>query len=80
MGETSIPCTEATRDRLRDDKTPGVSWDRYLTDLLDDAQRARTADGPNAEDLSSLAASLETVETRTGRIERILDDVMEGRR
>jgi len=38
MGWTSITLTEATRDILRDDKPEGVSWDRYLTDLVDDTE------------------------------------------
>jgi hypothetical protein len=76
MGETSIPCTEATRDVLREDKTPGVSWDRYLTDLLADAKRA--TDG--GDDVDSLASAIETIETRTGRMERQLEQLTEGRR
>jgi hypothetical protein len=79
MGETSIPCREETRDRLRDDKTSGVSWDRYLNDLLDAEERAD--DHENAGDVdgfSSLASSVESIEGRIGTIERKLDD-MEAR-
>lgn len=79
MGETSIPCREETRDRLRDDKTSGVSWDRYLNDLLDAAERADDYEsGAEVNDLGSLASSIETIETRTGRLERQLEE-MEGR-
>jgi hypothetical protein len=53
MGETSIPCREDTRDRLRDDKTSGVSWDRYLNDLLDAAERAD--DHANGADVDAIA-------------------------
>jgi NAD(P)-dependent dehydrogenase (short-subunit alcohol dehydrogenase family) len=76
VGETSIPCTESTRDRLRDDKTTGVSWDRYLNDLLDAAERVDDYEnGADVTDLSSLADAVETVETRTGKIERMLEEV-----
>ena len=53
MGETSIPCREDTRDRLRDDKTSGVSWDRYLNDLLDAAERAD--DAANGAEVDAIA-------------------------
>jgi len=53
MGETSIPCREDTRDRLRDDKTSGVSWDRYLNDLLDAAERAD--DHANGAEVDAIA-------------------------
>lgn len=76
MGETSIPCTETTRDRLRDDKTAGVSWDRYLNDLLDAAERADDHEnGASVDGLSSLADSVETIEMRTNRLERMLEDL-----
>jgi len=35
MGQTSIPCSKAMRDRLRDEKPQGVSWDKFLDDLLE---------------------------------------------
>jgi hypothetical protein len=80
MGETSIPCQEETRDRLRDDKTVGVSWDRYLNDLLDAAERVDDYENaPEVDGLESLASAVETIETRTGRIERTLEDMGAGR-
>jgi hypothetical protein len=76
MGETSIPCQAETRNRLRDDKTAGVSWDRYLNDLLDAAERADGYEsGAEVNDLDSLASSIEAIEARTGRIERTLEDM-----
>jgi len=80
MGETSIPCREDTRDRLRDDKTSGVSWDRYLNDLLDAAERADDhANGAEVDGFDSLASSVEAIEQRTGRIERTLEEMGAGR-
>jgi len=73
MGKTSIPCNEATRDRL-DDLRDGQykSWDAFLNQLADDWQGESdtTVDG-----LDSLARAMETVEERTGRIERTLEDL-----
>lgn len=75
MGETSIPCTEATRNRLRDGKTSGVSWDRYLNDLLDAAERADDYENSSTDVTVELADAVKTIEERTGRIERTLDEV-----
>lgn len=38
MGQTSIPCREATRDVLAADKPTGVSWSDYLEALHEDAE------------------------------------------
>ena len=81
MGETSIPCRAETRDRLRDDKTAGVSWDRYLNDLLDAAERAddHEAGVPIGEQLDRIQSAAETAEERTGTIERKVDELGGGR-
>ena len=101
MGETSIPCTEATRDRLRDDKPQGVSWDRYLKQLADGATPRADADitatvTPTLDDeavdelvdelqsrlseADPASDQLNTIESRTGRIEQLLESLAEGRR
>ncbi len=70
MGKTSIPCDEATRDRL-DDLRDGEykNWDAFLNQLADEYDGTEaTVDG-----LDSLARAMETVEERTGRIERTLE-------
>lgn len=52
-------------------KELGQTWEQYI-----DGQ----APEESSEDLSALASALETVEERTGRIERTLDQLTEGRR
>mgnify|MGYP000344252145 CR=1 FL=1 len=72
MGETSIPCREETRDRLSDLRgNEYKSWDAFLNHLADEFN----GDGADVSGLDSMGRSIETVEERTGRIERLLEDL-----
>lgn len=42
MSETSIPCTKAVRNKLRDCGKKGDSWDKVLNNLYEDAMAYRT--------------------------------------
>ena len=41
MSETSIPCSKVLRNRLRDCGKKGDSWEKVLTELIDDAEKFR---------------------------------------
>jgi len=36
MGRTSIPCSEASKDRLQQFKTEDVTWDELLQDMANE--------------------------------------------
>jgi len=81
MGETSIPCGESTRDRL--DELRGdeyKSWDAFLNHLADvweQSEPTYEATIPEGSDsgFEDIAEAVETIEERTGRIERTLEDL-----
>lgn len=52
---------------LRDDKDDQQSWPHYLEE--------QCLHGGDVDDLHSLARAVETIEERTGRIERTLEDL-----
>lgn len=71
MGEqTSIPCSREARDAHAAQKPDDVSWTDYLLALADEREIA-TVD----PDLERIEATLATLEERTGRIERTLEEV-----
>jgi hypothetical protein len=82
MGQTTIPCSETTHERLEDLRGGDFrSWDAFLNALADAYEDDGTDDlgvagstisGPVLDDIQK---SLETVETRTGRIEKTLEDL-----
>jgi len=79
MGEqTSIPVTRDARDELADTKPDGMSWSDYLVALRDESDQLKEIAMGGEPDLGELRSSVETIEARTGRIERQLDEV-EGR-
>ena len=41
MSETSIPCSKAVRDKLRNCGRKGDSWEKVLNDLYEDAMAYR---------------------------------------
>jgi len=41
MSETSIPCTKAVRDKLRDCGRKGDSWEKVLNEIYEDAMAYR---------------------------------------
>jgi len=41
MSETSIPCSKALRNRLRDCGKKGDSWEKVLNDMYEDAMSYR---------------------------------------
>ena len=41
MSETSIPCSKALRNRLRECGKKGDSWEKVLTELINDAEKFR---------------------------------------
>jgi hypothetical protein len=78
MGETSIPCREETRDRLdalRDGQYK--SWDAFLNHLADVWEQRDEATAGEFAGLESLESSVETIEERTGRVERILESLQQ---
>jgi hypothetical protein len=42
MGRTSIPCTEQTLARLKDEKPDTQSWDEFLQHLVEDGNTPET--------------------------------------
>jgi len=74
MGETSIPCREATRNRLDDIRGGRYrSWDEFLNDMADTFEDGDG--GVETGDVPEIARSVEAIEERTGRIERTLEDL-----
>ena len=41
MSETSIPCSKAVRNKLRDRGRKGDSWEKVLNEIYDDAMAYR---------------------------------------
>ena len=89
MGESSIPCTEPTRDRLKALRGGGYkNWDTFLNELAD-AWEARfdgsmENDGGDLPDglderLERIESAASTAEERTGSIENTLEDAGLGR-
>lgn len=79
MGETSIPCEEETRDRLtelRGDRYK--SWDGFLMHMADVWEQREQDSDDDFAGLESLEASVQTIETRTGRIEREIENLGGG--
>jgi len=80
MGQTSIPCTTDARDRLAEMKPDDMSWSEFLYGVAEDTEPiGRPQADEVAEELTAIKEALETVEERTGRIERTLED-LGGRR
>lgn len=81
MGESSLPCGTSTRERLEEMRGENFrSWDAFLNYLGDmfeeyDEEYANSGFDDGVADLESLASSVETVEERTGRIERTLEEL-----
>jgi hypothetical protein len=85
MGQTSIPLDSEVRDRLATDKPDDVSWSEFLSRLHSDGE-IMTGGGviegdvefeplADAEQLERIEESVATVEERTGRIERMVEEV-----
>jgi len=55
MGQTSIPVSEAVRDRLSEDKPDGMSWSEYLTAMHSELEITvqGTDEGVSHDDLVS---------------------------
>ena len=45
MSETSIPCSKAVRDKLRDCGKKGDSWEKVLNEIYEDAIAYRKSKG-----------------------------------
>lgn len=86
---TSIRVTEAAKDEAEDSKRDDETWNDYLRRCTDNPPETRefvpAADVAGGEigdvDLGTdeIAGSLSTIEERTGRIERLLEDLGGGR-
>lgn len=75
---TTIAVTETQRDALDDLKRDNEAFHHVVGRLLADADDA-PADDADA-DLGELRSSLDTIESRTGRMEQSLEQLTEGRR
>lgn len=75
---TTIAVTTDQRDELDDMKAEHESFRHVVARLLEAGADA-PADGDGA-DIERLEASLATIEERTGRIEKQIDDLGGGRR
>jgi hypothetical protein len=76
MGQTSIPCTTDARDRLAAMKPEDMNWSEFLFGLAEDGEVHGRPDVDGvAEELQSINSALETVEQRTGNIERTLENL-----
>lgn len=75
MGQTSIPCTEEARDRLAKQKPDDMTWSEFLRGAAGDDVVGSPRVGEVADELASVQDAIATVEERTGRIERMLEEV-----
>jgi len=83
---TTISVSKATRDELgalkrEDDRffQGEESFDHVIQRLLDDADDASDTDGAVPAD-DEVRSALDTIESRTGRIEQLVEGLTEGRR
>ena len=82
---TTISVSKETRDELdglkREDERffqGEESFDHVIQRLLDEAGDAPAADADDAD--AEVRSALDTIESRTGRIEQALEELTEGRR
>jgi len=82
---TTISVSKATRDELDDLKREDErffqgeeSFDHVIQRLLEESGDAPAPDAADAD--AEVRSALDTIESRTGRIEQALEELTEGRR
>jgi len=68
---TAIRVRKTARDKAQEQKRDGQTWSEYIAD----ENREVDGVGELARAVKSLESSLSTVEERTGRIERTLEEM-----
>jgi len=80
MGEqTSITLQKDAKERLNDSKPDDMSWTEFAYGITEDGEMAESSGEPQGTaidgQLQEVLSALKTIEERTGRLEKQLDDI-----
>jgi len=86
MGKTSITVTDERlerfnrlKDEASEDGVPDLSADQFLASLMDTWDAVDRGHYSDAPDMDGVESALATIEERTGRIERQVEELGGGR-